>query len=167
MSPPFWGIAEMTLLPVNLLIALAWATVSGEFSPPNLLLGFVAGFIALGAFNESYAGARYHRRTFATFGLALYFIWDLLRSSWQVVLATLFQHHRGKSRFVEMPLDVESDFGIMLTANLISLTPGTLSVDVAEDKSSLLIHAMFAEDAADVVHGLKQGLERRGIEGLR
>jgi multicomponent Na+:H+ antiporter subunit E len=157
----------MALLPVNLLIAFAWATVSGQYSAANLVLGFVAGFIALGAFSEVYTDNRYHRRTYAVFGLALYFVWDLLVSTWQVATAVIFRHHMGRSRFVSMPLDVESDFGIMLTANLISLTPGTLSVDVAEDRKSLLIHAMFADDPDDLVAGIKHGLERRIIEVVR
>jgi multicomponent Na+:H+ antiporter subunit E len=157
----------MALLPVNLLIALAWATVSGVFSAANLFVGFVAGFLSLAAFSEFYGDARYHRRVFATLGLALYFLWDLISSTWTVALAVLFRHHLGRSRFVEMPLDVQSDFGIMLTANLISLTPGTLSVDVGEDRKSLLIHAMFADDPEDVVAGLKHGLERRVIEVVR
>jgi multicomponent Na+:H+ antiporter subunit E len=157
----------MPLLPVNLLIAVAWATVSGVYSAANLLVGFVAGFISLAAFSEFYGDARYHRRVMAAFGLALYFIWDLTQSTWQVAMAVLFRHHVGRSRFVEMPLDVESDFGIMLTANLISLTPGTLSVDVEDDRSALLIHAMFADDPDDVVAGLKHGIERRVIEVVR
>ena len=157
----------MALLPVNLLIAIAWAAVSGEFSAVTLFVGFLAGFVSLAAFSEFYGGARYHRRTLATLGLILYFLWDLTKSTWQVAMAVLFRHHVGRSRFVEMPLDVDSDFGIMLTANLISLTPGTLSVDVGENRRSLLIHAMFADDPEDVVAGLKDGIERRVIEVLR
>ena len=157
----------MALLPVNLLIAFAWATVSGEYSATTLLTGYVAGFLALWAFADVYSGTRYHHRVFATAQLILFFLWDLLSSNVQVAWAVLRQHHRGRSRFVEMPLDVESDFGVMLVANLITLTPGTLSVDVDEERRMLLVHAMFADDPEEVVTGLKDGIERRVIEVLR
>ncbi|TVQ56079.1 MAG: monovalent cation/H+ antiporter subunit E [Rhodobacteraceae bacterium] len=156
----------MTLLPVNLMIAVAWAAVAGDFSAGTLFLGYVAGFGALYAFSEIYGETQYFRRTRATFGLMLFFIQDLVKSSVQVASAVLFANHRGRNRFVEMPLDVESDFGVMLTANLITLTPGTLSVDFDPDRRVLLIHAMFADDPEDVARGLKQEVERRVIEVL-
>ena len=50
-----------------------------------------------------------------------------------------------------MPLDVKTDAGILLVANLISLTPGTLSLDVSEDRKNLKIHAMFADDPEELI----------------
>jgi multicomponent Na+:H+ antiporter subunit E len=44
--------------------------------------------------------------------------------------------------------------------NLISLTPGTLSVDVSADRSTLLVHAMFGADPEGLVRDLKGGMER-------
>ncbi len=157
----------MTLLPSNLIIALAWATVAGEYSATNLLLGFGAGYIALYAFGEFYGGTRYHARTYAVLSLTLYFIWDLINSSLSVAQATITRSHLGRNRFVTMPLDVESDYGKMLTANLITLTPGTLSVDIDPEGKTLLIHAMFADDPDEVVKSLKDNIERRVIEVLR
>ena len=154
----------MSLLPVNLLIAIAWASVSGDFSGGNMFLGFVAGYFALWLFGELYGGSAYHRKMRAAVMLALTFAWDLLVSCVQVFLAVLFQHHRGRNRFIRVPLSVQSDAGIMLLANLITLTPGTLTVDVPPDRSSLLIHAMFADDPKAVVDGIKQGVEKRVME---
>ncbi|MFN3614431.1 MAG: Na+/H+ antiporter subunit E, partial [Rubrimonas sp.] len=72
----------------------------------------------------------------------------------------------ARPAFVTMPLDAETDVEITLTANLISLTPGTLSVDVTPDRRGLIIHAMYAEDPADVIAGCKT-MERRVLEALR
>lgn len=154
----------MSLLPVNLLIAIAWASVSGDFSGTNMFLGFVAGYFALWLFGELYGGSVYHRKMRAAIMLALTFAWDLTVSCVQVFLAVLFQHHRGRNRFIRLPLTVQSDAGIMLLANLITLTPGTLTVDVPSDRSSLLIHAMFADDPKEVVDSIKNGVERRVME---
>ena len=67
----------------------------------------------------------------------------------------------SKPALIEMPLDVERDIEILLVTNLISLTPGTLSLDVTPDRKTLIVHAMFAEDPEALVHELKDGMERR------
>jgi multicomponent Na+:H+ antiporter subunit E len=154
----------VSLLPVNMLIAVAWAAAAGDFSTITLGVGFAAGFLALYAFEGLPGDIGYHRRVLAALGLTAYFIYDLVKSSVEVAGAVLSPARRQRSQFVIMPLDVRSEFGIMLTANLISLTPGTLSVDVAADRRTLLIHAMFADDPAGVVKGLKDGIERRVLE---
>ncbi|MEM9787739.1 MAG: Na+/H+ antiporter subunit E, partial [Pseudomonadota bacterium] len=61
---------------------------------------------------------------------------------------------------LEMPLDVKSDIEILLVTNLISLTPGTLSLDVTPDRKTLIVHAMFADDPDEVIASLKSGMER-------
>ena len=63
-----------------------------------------------------------------------------------------------------MPLDVKSDAGILLVANLIALTPGTLSLDLSRDRRTLYVHAMFIDDPDALRRELKQGMERRVIE---
>jgi multicomponent Na+:H+ antiporter subunit E len=55
---------------------------------------------------------------------------------------------------------VQSDFEILLVTNLISLTPGTLSLDVTPDRKTLIVHAMFADDPEGLVRELKDGMER-------
>ncbi|UCD12892.1 MAG: Na+/H+ antiporter subunit E [Thermoplasmatales archaeon] len=41
---------------------------------------------------------------------------------------------------VKISPDLKTDFGITMLANSITLTPGTLSVDVDEDKNDLYVH---------------------------
>ncbi len=154
----------MSLLPINLLIALAWAFVAGSFSGANLALGFAAGFIALYAFSEAVGGPAYHRHVKAWAWVLWCFAYDLVMSTWQVAVAVVTMNHRGRSRFVTVPLDVQSDLGIIMVANLISLTPGTLSVDVSPDRKSLLIHALIADDPEALVADIKTGLEKRVLE---
>jgi multicomponent Na+:H+ antiporter subunit E len=55
----------------------------------------------------------------------------------------------------------------MLVANLISLTPGTLSLDISEDRRVLYIHVMFLEDIEHTRRQIKEGLERRVLEVMR
>jgi multicomponent Na+:H+ antiporter subunit E len=70
---------------------------------------------------------------------------------------------------VAIPLDAKSDIEITLLANLITLTPGTLSLDVSSDRSVLYIHVMYVDndDLDEVRRKIKSGFERRVLEVLR
>ena len=152
---------------VNLLIMLGWAVITADFSTGNLVIGFVVGFAALWVSGGLFGDARYHGRVIGAARLAGYFLYDLATSSLQVAWDIVTPTHLSRPAFLEMPLDATTDVEIMLTANLISLTPGTLSVDVSPDRRTLLVHAMFAEDPEAVIRGLKTGIERRVLEALR
>jgi multicomponent Na+:H+ antiporter subunit E len=152
---------------VNLLIMLGWALVTGDFSSGNLVGGFAVGFAALWIAGGLFGAERYHARLVGAVGLFVYFLYDLVVSSLIVAWDVLTPRLRAQPCFVEMPLDARTDLEIMLTANLISLTPGTLSVDVSPDRRTLLVHAMFARDPSAVVAHLKGGIERRVLEALR
>ena len=56
---------------------------------------------------------------------------------------------------------------ITLLANMVSLTPGTLSLDVNPEKTHLIVHAMFAQDHAAVISAIKDGLEKKLLEVTR
>jgi len=68
---------------------------------------------------------------------------------------------------VAVPLDARTDVEIALLANLITMTPGSLSVDVADDRSVIYVHSMFAEDPDELRRQIKADLERRVLELVR
>lgn len=63
--------------------------------------------------------------------------------------------------FVSYPLELEHPLAIAILAGTISLTPGTVSADVSDDNKLLLIHALDAENADEVIDGIRQRYERR------
>lgn len=100
--------------------------------------------------------------------LVLYFIKELFESAIRVFVEVVTPGLSATPRFIAMPLDADTDLSITLTGNLITLTPGTLTVDVSDDRKYLLIHAMYAEEGADAVNAsIKNGLERWVIRATR
>jgi multicomponent Na+:H+ antiporter subunit E len=70
---------------------------------------------------------------------------------------------------IAIPLDARTDAEITLLANLITLTPGSVSLDLSEDRRVLYVHAMYI-DGGDVEayrRSVKEGLERRVLELMR
>jgi len=62
---------------------------------------------------------------------------------------------------------MKTDLEITVFANMITLTPGTLSLDLSEDRCLLYIHVMFLDDIDQTRRQIKDGLERRLLEVMR
>lgn len=98
---------------------------------------------------------------FASLASAL--VLSALRVTWLVLQPRL----RLRPAFVAYPLTVTTDLQITLLANMITLTPGTLSVDVSEDRKTLLIHALDIESREALINEIAGGFETRVLEVLR
>jgi multicomponent Na+:H+ antiporter subunit E len=157
----------MTHLLLNILLALMWALLSGVFDPTNLLFGFVLGYFLL------YSSRRVTGRSnyFVQVPRAIFFLgWFLKEMIWanlRVAADVLTPKPFMRPRIIGLPLAAHTHAEITLLANLISLTPGTLSLDISNDRRMLFIHAMYADDPDQVRRDIKMGLERRLLELMR
>jgi multicomponent Na+:H+ antiporter subunit E len=151
----------MNLFALNILLAVVWAALTASFTLPSLLVGYALGFAGLWMAQPLFEEPQgYFRRVWRILRLAAFFLYELLVSSLRVAWDVITPKHQSNPAIIEMPLDVESDFEILLVTNLISLTPGTLSLDVTPDRKTLIVHAMFADDPDALVRELKDGMER-------
>ncbi len=152
----------MSLFGINIILAVVWASLWANFTLPSLATGYLCGFVALWVAQPLFGGeAIYFRRVWRVLKLIAFFLYELVISSLRVAWDVLTPTHRSNPAIIEMPLDVESDLEILLVTNLISLTPGTLSLDVSPDRKTLLVHAMFADDPDALISELKDGMERK------
>lgn len=157
----------MNLFLINVLLALTWAAVSGSFSPYNILFGFVLGIGALSLIREQVGSVGYFGKARRVVSLALLFVYELILSAWRVTVLVLSPNMKLKPGIFAYPLKVDRDFEITLLANLITLTPGTLSVDVSEDRRFLYVHAIDCSDPAQTRREIADGFERKIMEAFR
>ncbi|MBI1209234.1 MAG: hypothetical protein GC191_18340 [Azospirillum sp.] len=155
------------MLMLNSVLALGWAAVTGSLTLPNLVAGFAIGFATLWLTRPLYGDTRYFVRIRRVCGLAVFFVDDLMRSSLRVLHDVFTPRLRARPGIVAVPLDAETDTAILLVANLITLTPGTLSMDVSDDRKTLYVHAMYIDDIDRVRAALKRGTEAKVLEALR
>jgi multicomponent Na+:H+ antiporter subunit E len=151
----------------NLLLAIVWVAVTGSASLHNLFFGFVLGAIALSVVREPYGGRGYLRRCRSVLLLVLLFLKELALSAWKVTMTVLSPDMNLKPGIFAFPLTVDRDFEITLLANLITLTPGTLSVDVSNDRKTLYVHALDCSDPQATRRDIAEGFERRIMEAFR
>ncbi len=157
----------MSNFAANLLLAVIWAIFFGGFTWLTMLSGFVVGYGVLWMLQPlTGVQSSYFKRVYYWIKLIVLFHYELLVSSIEVIWDILTPTHLAEPAIIEVPLDVKTDMGILLVTNLISLTPGTLSIDVTPDRSKLIVHAMFADDPAAVCHALKSGMEKWVIDAV-
>ncbi len=156
----------MKLFIWNIMLALAWISLTGSFSGSGMLTGFVFGYAVLAFLTRLGDQTRsYTRKIFQVVGFILFYIGEIVRSNVRVAYEVLTPSHNMKPGVIGLPLDSDSDAVISLLANLITMTPGTLSLDVSNDRRMLYIHAMYIDDEEALRRDLKD-LERRVIELL-
>jgi len=157
----------MSIFVLNVALALGWAALVGSFELHSLLIGFAIGYAALWLTQPLFGRTGYFVRVGRVCRLVGFFFYELLVSSLRVVWDVFTPDHLSRPGILAVPLDAESDSEILLVASLISLTPGSLSLDVSPDRRTLYVHAMFIEDPADLRRSLKEGFEKMVIEALR
>lgn len=157
----------MNLFLVNVLLALAWSAVTGEFSLLNFAFGFVLAIFALSLIREQVGSVGYFSRARRVISLLLLFLYELVLSAWRVAVMVLSPKMDLKPGIFAYPLRVDRDFEITMLANLITLTPGTLSVDVSDDRRTLYVHAIDASNPDATRRDIAEGFERKIMEAFR
>ena len=99
-------------------------------------------------------------RTIHALRLAAFFAWELLLANFRVA-ADVLRGNRMEPAVVAIPLDVTSDGEILLLSMLINITPGSVTIDLSDDRRTLYVHVMHMKSAAETRREIKDGFERR------
>jgi multicomponent Na+:H+ antiporter subunit E len=152
----------------NVMLAGAWTFATGLFTVANLLVGLVLGYFILFFAQRALGPSAYLQKVPQVLRFSLFYLWQLLLANLRVAYDVMTPRHYMRPGVIAIPLDAETDAEITLLANLITLTPGTLSLDLSADRRTLYVHAMYIDtDVAEARREIKQGLERRVLQVLR
>jgi multicomponent Na+:H+ antiporter subunit E len=152
---------------MNILLAVIWASLTGSFSFANFVLGFLLGSLALYLIRDQVGSLGYFRRARQILSLAFLFLIELVLSAWRVAVLVMSPRMDLKPGIFAYPLRVTRDFEITMLANLITLTPGTLSVDVSDDRRILYVHAIDCSDPEKIRRDIAAGFEQKIIEAFQ
>lgn len=157
----------MRIFLLNLLLALLWAAVVGSVDPAHLAVGFVVGYLVLWLVRPVLGPTRYFRKLLDALRFVGFFLVELVLANLRVAWDVLTPKAYRRPGVVAVPLERANDTEITVLANLVTLTPGSLSLDVSEDRGCLYVHAMFVDDPAKLRAEIKDGFERRVLGLLR
>ena len=154
----------MAKFTLNLLLALMWLFLTGEFGIVTLIEGVVIGFGIIFLMEGVLGRSDYSKKAYRVLKLVIFFLWELLVSNFKVAAELLTSRFLSSPAIVAVPLSVKTDLQITLLANLITLTPGTLSIDVSDDKKFLFVHLMYGADPDKAIAEIKSGFEKKILE---
>lgn len=108
----------------------------------------------------------YFRKIPKAINLGLFFLKEMLVANVKVAFDILTPHYYMRPTIIAVPLRAKTNLEIMLLANMITLTPGTLSIDVSKNRKTLYVHALYVKnnDVEKVKQHIKDGFERRLLE---
>lgn len=149
------------LVLLNFILTLVWVALTGSFAFINFAFGFALTFLILWVINKDAAERKYFRVIPSIIRFFFYFIYELIKANIQVAYDVITPTFYMKPGIVSVPLDAKTDLEITLLANVISLTPGTLSLDVSDDKKVLYVHAMYVRDKDEFIRSIKNGFEKK------
>jgi len=150
----------------NFLLAFAWVALTGNVSLENIIIGYIIGLALLSTVPQTRSEGRYFARLWKLFLFVGYFIKEVLIANVKMLGFILSRNERMRPGIVIIPLDIRSTIGVTLLANIITLTPGTLTMDVAENYSYLVMHSIDISDPDTARREIKEGFERRLMEIL-
>lgn len=152
----------MKLVPaplLSLVLFVSWLLLNNTVDPAHLLLAALLA-LAIPWFTEPLRPERPRLRRWGVAGkLALVVLWDIVLSNIEIARRILGPESAIRPRFVWVPLSIRDPHGIVTLAGIITMTPGTLSSDLSEDRRWLLVHAFNVDDEAALVATIKRRYE--------
>lgn len=166
-------IAALKLYLVNIALAiaitylLADSLIGQEAGAIGLLTLMVVVYAILWLISWIYSKTHF-RKVYKVGALLWYFIKELVLASLKVAYDIVTPDFSLKPGMVAIPLSAKTDLEITLLANMVSLTPGTLSMAISEDRKIMYVHSLYITDGkASVIDEIKNGFERRILEITR
>lgn len=152
---------------MNLLLSFIWVALTGSMYYSNFVFGFMLGFFVLWIMNRNETDQRYFYRVPKTIGFLLFLFYKMVMANIEVAYDVITPKYFFKPGIICYPMDAKTDLEINLLSTIISMTPGTLILDISDDKKSLYIHVMYLKSKEKFLQETKNGFEKKLLEVLR
>ena len=152
---------------LNVFLAFIWMFLGHSYNPVSFVVGYLLGLLLIFAFRRSFNRRFYLVRVWAVIKLIGIFNYELLMSNLAVLKVVLKPKLDMKPGIFALETELKRPWEITLLANLITLTPGTLVVDVSADNKTLYIHSMNIGDVKEDIAAIKNTFEKSIMEVSR
>lgn len=166
------------MLVLNFVLAVVWMALQRSVTLADFIVGFALGFAIIAltqrvlldevadllASQRASAVTSYPRQTWRIISFIGFALWSIVKANIDVARIVIRPRLNIKPGIIAIPLDVRSEVGITVLANLITLTPGTVTLDVSSDRRTIYVHCIDIQDADAIRDDIKQNFERRVME---
>ncbi|WP_046176496.1 Na+/H+ antiporter subunit E [Domibacillus indicus] len=152
---------------LNVFLAFLWMFLQVSFNAHTFIIGYLLGLLVMLGMRRFFKSRFYLHRVWAVIFLFLLFLKELIKANIDVLKLVLRPRLNIRPGIFAFETELKSDWEITLLANLITLTPGTLVVDVSDDNKTLYIHAIDIADVSEAADSIKNSFEKAIMEVSR
>lgn len=144
---------------MSLAILALWIAIAPAPSLGQVVLGGAVALVIPWFTHPFWPDAPRLVRPWVAMRLFLRVLWDIVVANVEVARLVLGPADRLHPVFIELPLDIEDPFVATILASIITLTPGTVSVDIDQERHMLLVHALDVSDVPAAIDTIKRRYE--------
>jgi multicomponent Na+:H+ antiporter subunit E len=123
-------------------LTLVWMALWESFTFANLVGGLLVSFVVMVLMPLRRPGHQVGFRPLAALRLVAFFVWKLIQASVIVAWEVATPRDGTRPAVVSVPLTSRTPFITTAVANMVSLTPGTLTIEVAPEEMTIFIHVL-------------------------
>lgn len=146
---------------LSLVVLGVWLLLWDTLSPGTIALGCIVAVVSPIFARRFWPDSPKVQRIGPVFAYLGIFVRDILIANIGVAISVVLPNSRLQPTFLEIPLEIDHPFLITILANTISLTPGTVTTNVAGDRDHLLVHCLDCEDPEEEIRNIKERYEDR------
>ncbi|MFB3163200.1 Na+/H+ antiporter subunit E [Neobacillus sp. 179-J 1A1 HS] len=149
---------------LNVVLAFLWMFIKVSYDPISFIKGYIFGLLVIFVLRRYFHSRFYLFRLWSFIMLIFIFIKELILSNIAIVKIVLKPKLDMSPAIFAMDTVLTKDWQITLLSSLITLTPGTLVIDVSDDNKTLFIHAMNIGEVEDEINSIKNSFEKAILE---
>lgn len=149
-----------------LVLALTWVALTGTLTLPSFVMGLLLGCVIVHLFARRATKVLdlHVHHVWPLIQLCFIFAYELLMANLSVLVKVFSPKLNIKPGIIKVPIDIEGAFWITMLANMVTLTPGTLTVEVAPNNKFLYVHCLNIDNEAQTIASIKDTFEKKILE---
>lgn len=149
---------------INILMAFIWMLLQDSYGAVDFIMGYIIGILILFLLRQFLLFDFYFKRVWAFIKLTIIFFRELVLANIDMIRVILKPKMDIKPGIVAIPTKLKTDLEITLLAALITLTPGTLSMDFSDDSSLIFVHAIDIDSKEQTIRDILESFETAILE---
>jgi len=145
---------------LSLVLLVVWLLLNNTIAAGHILLGGILALVIPLLTTPLQKNHPPLRRPLLAVKYLFVLMWDIILSNIEVAIQVMGPIRKLTPGFIAVPLDMTADLPITLLASSISLTPGTVSVEVSKDHQWLYVHVLNLTNEAETIQSIKQRYEK-------
>jgi len=152
---------------INIIIAVIWMFLQNSYTVSSFIIGYIIGILLLTVLQSFLKEDLYLIKVWAIVKLILLFAVELIKANIDVIKTVTRPKLDNTPQIIAYPTKLTSNFELTLLASLVSLTPGTITLDFSADNHLIYIHGLDVPRKQDEIHKIKNTFEKAIMEVTR